>query len=85
MLLSCFLFFLECLPITSVLACLNIFYLRKREFSLKIYLSHILNDVCVVGLHVYMDAGAHGDKKMVSDSPGAKVTMVYSTCAQKRT
>lgn len=39
----------------------------------------------VMGLHVHMDAGAHGDRKMVSDSPGAKVKVVYSTCAQNRT
>lgn len=39
----------------------------------------------VVGLHVRVDAGAHGDRKMVSDSSGAEVKVVYSTCAQNRT
>lgn len=38
----------------------------------------------VMGLHVHTDAGAHGDRKMVSDSAGAKVKVVYSTCAQNR-
>lgn len=55
LLLSCFLFFLECLPITSALACLNIFLLEKEGvclfiLALKIYLFHILSGVaCAYG------------------------------------